>query len=66
MRLPQKGSATSNLLRVAVWVAMSAVVTWFVSTVSQRPELFNPIIVGVVNSFGVFIVDFINKNKPNY
>lgn len=66
MRLPEKNSATFNFFKVALWVGGSAIVTWFVSQVTAKPELFNPVIVLFVNSFGVFIKDFFNKNTPNY
>lgn len=66
MRLPEKGSAVYNMGKVALWVAVSAVVTFFFSDITNRPELYNPATVAFVNVFGKLIVDFLNSEKPNY
>lgn len=64
-RLINNTTATGKAGKTLLWTAVSVVLVSVVSTIIDRPELFNPVVVATANIILVFLKNFVDRKVEN-
>lgn len=60
-----QNTTLGKTLKTLLWVGLSAAVTAIVANVTERPELFNPYVVGAANLVAVFLKNLVDPKVSN-
>ena len=58
-------TATGKAGKTLLWTAISVILVSVVSTIIDRPELFNPVVVATANIILVFLKNFVDSDVDN-